>query len=68
MLLNDEKEVLKIDLTIKREKYFNKEYDITAIEIKKDDKTKEYLELDDNIFKVDTERYYKEKSNIYCII
>ena len=64
--LNDDKEVVVLDLTKEREKYFNKEYDITAIEIKKDDKIKEYLELDDNIFKVDTERYYKEKS-IYIL-
>ena len=33
ILLNDDKEALIIDLEIKREKYFNKEYDIVLIEI-----------------------------------
>ena len=34
ILLNDEKEAKRIDLTIKRKKYFSKEYDIVLIELK----------------------------------
>ena len=55
-----------IDLTIKREKYFNKEYDITLIELKENEKIKEYLELDDNILKDEEEIYYEKKS-IYIL-
>ena len=51
ILLNDEKEDLVIDLSINREKYFSKEYDIALIELKENDGIKEYLELDDNILK-----------------
>ena len=46
--LNDEN--IKINLKIKREIYFNKEYDTTFIELKKEDKIKNYLELDDNLY------------------
>ena len=56
--LNDEH--IKIDLRIKREIYFNKEYDTTFIELKKEDKIKNYLELDDNLF--------KDNENIYIIL
>ena len=49
LLLNDDNEAIKIDLKIKRIIYYNKEYDITIVEIKEEDKIKEYLELDDNI-------------------
>ena len=66
ILLNDEKEALIIDLTIKREKYFNEELDITLIEIKENDNIKEYLELDDNILK-DHEKIYYEKKSIYIL-
>ena len=62
ILLNDEKEAKRIDLTIQREKYFNKIYDICLIELKENDKIKEYLELDDNIFKDDEQIYYEKKS------
>ena len=41
--INDDEEDLVIDLTIKREKYYSKEYDITAIEIKKEDGIEEYI-------------------------
>ena len=64
--INDDEEDLVIDLTIKREKYFSKEYDITAIEIKKEDGIKEYLEIDDYIFEDYEENYYNEKS-IYLL-
>ena len=66
LLLNEDKEQLIIDLEIKRIKYFNKEYDITIIELKEEDKIKEYLELDDNIFK-DDEKIYYEKKSIYLL-
>ena len=66
ILLNDEKEAKKIDLTIKREKYFNKIYDIALIELKEKDEIKEYLELDDNILKDNEQIYYEEKS-IYIL-
>ena len=66
ILLNDEKEALIIDLTIKREKYFNEQFDITLIEIKENDNIKEYLELDDNILK-DHEKIYYEKKSIYIL-
>ena len=51
LLLNNDNEAKKIDLNIKRVIYYNKNYDTTIIEIKEEDKIKEYLELDDNIFK-----------------
>ena len=66
ILLNDEKEAKRIDLTIKREKYFNEAYDIALIELKENDKIKDYLELDDNLFKDDEQLYYEEKS-IYIL-
>ena len=66
ILLNDEKEAKRIDLTIKREKYFNEAYDIALIELKEKDKIKDYLELDDNIFKDDEQLYFEQKS-IYIL-
>ena len=66
LLLNDEKEAKIIDLTKKREIYFNKEYDITIIELKEDDNIKNYIELDDNIFKDELKTYYEDKS-IYVL-
>ena len=63
---NDDKEVLVIHLEVKRKKYFNKKYDITAKEIKEKDKVKEYLDFDDNILKNNEQKYYKEKS-IYIL-
>ena len=47
LLLNDEKEYIIIDLEIERKIYFNKDYDITIIELKDEDKIKDYLELDE---------------------
>ena len=66
ILLNDDKKALIIDLTIKREKYFSKEYDITIIEINEEDNIKEFLELDDNLYKNNEKIYYEEKS-IYIL-
>ena len=37
LLLNDEKELRIIDLEIKRETYFNKDYDLAVIELKEND-------------------------------
>ena len=72
ILLNDNKEAKIIDLTIRRKKYFSKEYDIAAIEIKEKDKIKEYLELDDDILKHNENIYYEKKSiyilHYMCII
>ena len=66
LLLNDEKEIIKINLQIKREIYFNKDYDITLIELKDEDKIKNYFELDGNLFKDDSEIIYLDKS-IYAL-
>ena len=66
LLLNDEKEILKIDLEIKRKTYFNKDYDITIIELKDEDRIEDYLELDDNLFQDDAEIIYVDKS-IYIL-
>ena len=41
--LNDEKETKTIDLSLERKTYFNKDYDITLIELKDEDKIKDYL-------------------------
>ena len=66
ILLNDDTEARIIDLNIKRIIYYNKEYDTTIIELKEEDNIKEYLELDDNIFKDNEKLFYEEKS-IYII-
>ena len=65
--LNDEKETKSIDLSIERITYFNKDYDITLIELKDEDKIKDYLELDDNLFQDNSELFYKNKS-IYTLL
>ena len=62
--LNDEKETKTIDLSIERKTYFNKEYD--TIELKDEDKIKDYLELDDNLFQDNSEKIYKNQS-IYLL-
>ena len=64
--LNDEKETKIIDLSIERKTYFNKDYDITLIELKDEDKIKDYLELDDNLLQDNSEIIYKNKS-IYLL-
>ena len=67
ILLNDDKEALRIDLTKERKKYFSKEYDTAAIELKENDGIKEYLELDDNILKNNEQIYYEKNLYIYYI-
>ena len=62
LLLNDE--IIKLDLNIERIIYFNKENNITLIELKEDDKIKEYFELDDNTF---NENISYENKSIYIL-
>jgi len=64
--LNDEKETLTLELGLDRETYFNKEYDVTLIELKDEDNIKYYLKLDDNLFKDKSENNYKDTS-IYIL-
>ena len=64
--LNDEKESLTIDLVHDRETYFNKEYDVTLIELRDEDNIKDYLELDDNLFQDNSEINYIDTS-IYIL-
>ena len=66
LLLNDYNDAKVIDLRIKRKNYFNKEYDITIIELNKNDKIKNFLELDDNLFKDETKTFF-EGISIYSI-
>ena len=66
LLLNDEKEVKIIDLTKPRIVYFNQENDITLIELNKNDNIKFFLELDDNLFRDNSEIIYESKS-IYTL-
>ena len=62
LLINDEKEIKTIDLRIKRNNYFNKENDITLIELNKSDNIKNFLELDDNLFRHNNKILYENKS------
>ena len=62
--LNNDEEHIKINLGIEREIYPNKEYNTIFIEIKEEDKIKNYLELDDNIF---NEKEYYENKSIYLL-
>ena len=62
LLINDEKEIKTIDLRIKRNTYFNKDYDITLIELNENDNIKYYLELDDNLFRHNNDILYENKS------
>ena len=66
LLLYDEKEIITIDLGIERETYFNKEYNITIIELKEEDNIKNYLELDDDLLQDNIEINYINKS-IYIL-
>jgi len=66
LLLNDDKEVKIIQLGEKRETYFNEEYDIAMIELKENDNINNFLELDDNLFKEESQVYYKDIS-IYIL-
>ena len=59
IFLNDDKEV-KINLGIERKTYFNMDYDIALIELKKSDNINNFLELDDNLFEYG--EFYKDAS------
>ena len=61
--LKNRNDVLKFDEN--RIIYFNKEYDISIIEIKKEDKIDNFLELDDNLLSKDPLLYKNE--SIYTI-
>ena len=64
--LYDDKEEKDLELN-NREIYLNEEYDLTIIEIQNSDKINvNYLELDDNIFKDNSEFYY-ENNSIYIL-
>ena len=60
LVLNDDKEVKKINLGIDRKTYFNREFDIAIIEIKECDNITNFLELDENLFKYGD--FYKDIS------
>ena len=62
LLLNDEKEIKTIDLKIQRNVYYNKENDITLIELKDNDNINNFLELDDKLFINNNEIIYENKS------
>ena len=62
LLLNDEKEIKTIDLKIQRNVYYNKENDITLIELKDNDNINNFLELDDKLFRNNHEIIYENKS------
>ena len=66
-LKNDEL-IFKILFHNKRKTYTNKQYDITMIELKQNDKLKGYsfLEIDDNVFMDNPNNYYPKKT-IYLI-
>ena len=66
LFLNDEQEVKIINLRQNRITYFNKDYDITIIELKENDNINDYMELDNNLFKNEINAYFKDIS-IYII-
>ena len=65
--INDDSTIKTIKLNEKRRIYSNRKYDTTIIEIKREkDNIKDFMELDDNIFKEDSNILYNNKS-IYII-
>ena len=62
LLLNDDEEIKKIKIGIKRETYFNKDFDITIIELKQNDNIQNFLELDDSLFKDNETILFTDKS------
>ena len=65
-LFNDEGIFLVIDLSLKRIIDFYKDYDLTLIELKEEDRIDEYLELDNNLFNDNVDIIYEDKS-IYIL-
>ena len=66
LLLNEDKEVKTINTKLERKTYFNKEYDITIIELKQIDNISNVLELDENLFIDKTNFFFADKS-IYIL-
>ena len=66
--LNNEEKIMDIKIDSSRKKYTNKEYDITIIEIKKNDNIKDnsFLKIDGNIYQDNPSDFFKKKS-IYII-
>jgi len=66
--MNNGKKIMDIKLDSSRKKYTNKEYDVTIIEIKEDDKIKEnsFLQIDENIYQENPKDFFVKKS-IYII-
>ena len=62
LLVNDEDKAYGINLLIERKTYFNKDYDIAIIELKDSDGIKNFLELDENLFKDKENIFYEDKS------
>ena len=62
LLLNDENIIKTIDLRIKRNTYFNKDNDITLIELNKNDDINTFLDIDDKLFIDNNEIIYENKS------
>ena len=56
LILNDD--IIKIDMNNKRKIYYNKEYNITLIELKEEEKIKEYIEFDDYNEKYENKSIY----------
>ena len=63
--INNDKEIRELELN-NRIKYINKEFDIAIIEIKEKDSINNYLELDENIMKKDSNLLYANNS-IYIL-
>ena len=63
--INNDKEIRELELN-NRIKYINKEFDIAIIEIKEKDSINNYLELDENIMKKDSNLLYVNNS-IYIL-
>ena len=63
---NDEQENKNISLNDGRIIYFNKQYDVTIIEIKEKDNIHNYLEIENNLFSKNSQMYYERKS-IYIL-
>ena len=66
LLLNEDKEIKTINTKLERKTYFNKEYDITIIELKQIDNISNVLELDENLF-IDKTNFFFADSSIYIL-
>lgn len=64
--LNNDKQMKIINLEEKRIIYINKQFDITLIEVKEQDNIKNFLKLDENILKDNSEILYN-KLSIYIL-